>query len=143
MKEFYRNVKTKLIWRGGYETPAGKRVQGRPHRRKPRRLPDRPRKASAWSEINVQIVQAKKTIGKPIFIEFAYSLKHNSKYGLGFFTEKLFKTLKKIVLKLINNGELSIPKELAFLLFFFLYNKRGSFLLVSENGFEHKKTPLV
>ncbi|WP_343929353.1 hypothetical protein [Peribacillus frigoritolerans] len=27
-----------------------KRVQGRPHRRKaPRRLPDRPRKASAWS----------------------------------------------------------------------------------------------
>ncbi|MDQ7862591.1 hypothetical protein RCO48_20925 [Peribacillus frigoritolerans] len=26
-----------------------KRVEGRPRRRAPRRLPDRPRKASAWS----------------------------------------------------------------------------------------------
>ncbi|MBR8644892.1 hypothetical protein KEH51_12525 [[Brevibacterium] frigoritolerans] len=32
-----------------FETPAGKARLGRPRRRKPRRLPDRPRKASAWS----------------------------------------------------------------------------------------------
>ncbi|MCD1158731.1 hypothetical protein [Peribacillus frigoritolerans] len=40
----------KLIGTDGTRLLREKRVQGRPHRRKaPRRLPDRPRKASAWS----------------------------------------------------------------------------------------------
>jgi len=46
---FYLKVKTKLIGTEGTRLLREKRVQGRPRRRKPRRLPDRPRKASAWS----------------------------------------------------------------------------------------------
>ncbi|MBR8644074.1 hypothetical protein KEH51_03345 [[Brevibacterium] frigoritolerans] len=42
--------KNNVDWNVRRETPAGKASPGRPHRRKaPRRLPDRPRKASAWS----------------------------------------------------------------------------------------------
>ncbi|MBR8645103.1 hypothetical protein KEH51_15180 [[Brevibacterium] frigoritolerans] len=37
----------KVDWRERCETPAGKARLGRPRRRKPRRLADRPRKASA------------------------------------------------------------------------------------------------
>ncbi|MDQ7862235.1 hypothetical protein RCO48_18185 [Peribacillus frigoritolerans] len=46
--------------------------QGRPRRRKPRRLPDRPRKASALRSNQRPIVQAIK-IDKLDFIEFVYS----------------------------------------------------------------------
>ncbi|MBR8644073.1 hypothetical protein KEH51_03320 [[Brevibacterium] frigoritolerans] len=43
------------------ETPAGIASQGEtPRASAPRRLPERPRKASAWVEINVQIVQTPK-----------------------------------------------------------------------------------
>jgi len=45
-------VKKNLVdWNGRYETPAGKaRPRETPQaRRAPRRLPDRPRKASAWN----------------------------------------------------------------------------------------------
>jgi len=43
---FYLKVKTKLIGAGVRDSCLEKHVQGRPRRRKPRRLPDRPRKAS-------------------------------------------------------------------------------------------------
>ncbi|MFK9117989.1 hypothetical protein ACJEBK_14035 [Peribacillus frigoritolerans] len=44
------SIKTKLIGTEGTRLLREKRGQGRPHRREAsRRLPDRPRKASAWS----------------------------------------------------------------------------------------------
>ncbi|PCD06184.1 hypothetical protein CMV16_18540 [Peribacillus simplex] len=43
------DFKTKLIGTEGTRLLREKRVEGRPRRRAPRRLPDRPRKASAWS----------------------------------------------------------------------------------------------
>jgi hypothetical protein len=45
----YYFYKIPVDWNGRYETPAGKAWPGRPRRRTPSRLPDRPRKASAWS----------------------------------------------------------------------------------------------
>jgi len=68
----------KVDWRERCETPAGKASLGRPRRRKPRRLPDRPRKASACSGNPLQIVQAiKKTGGKLDFFKFVYSLSNS------------------------------------------------------------------
>ncbi|PEZ83286.1 hypothetical protein CN380_02665 [Bacillus sp. AFS017274] len=64
-KEFYLTIKTKLIGVEGTRLLREKRVQGRPRRREAaRRLPDRPRKASAWSG-NQQSL--KKTAGKLAF----------------------------------------------------------------------------
>jgi hypothetical protein len=43
-------ILARVDWSGRRETPAGVRIKGRPHSRKgTRRLPDRPRKASACS----------------------------------------------------------------------------------------------
>ncbi len=38
-----------------FETPAGKAGLGETSRRKPRRLPDRTRKASAWSDLTFKL----------------------------------------------------------------------------------------
>ncbi|MFE4896971.1 hypothetical protein ACFRAP_18765, partial [Peribacillus butanolivorans] len=60
-KRLYLIVKTKLIGTEGARLLREKRVQGRPHRS----LPDRPRKASAWSGNNVRIFKTlKKTVDK-------------------------------------------------------------------------------
>ncbi|WHY55239.1 hypothetical protein [Peribacillus simplex] len=75
-KEFYLTVKTKLIGAEGTRLLREKRVQGRPRRREAsRRLPDHPRKASAWSG-NQQSL--KKTAGKPDFLEFACSHRYKA-----------------------------------------------------------------
>ncbi len=68
-KEFYLTVKTKLIGTEGKRLLREKRVHGRPRRREaPRRLPDRPRKASAWSgNQRFKFYKQKKTAAKLVF----------------------------------------------------------------------------
>ncbi|CAH0165012.1 hypothetical protein SRABI80_00959 [Peribacillus frigoritolerans] len=60
------SIKTKLIWNGRYETPAGKRGQGRPRRREASRT-DHPRKARAWSGNQRSSFTNKKNIGNMEF----------------------------------------------------------------------------